>query len=159
MNNSNNSMTLQDEILYREIIEEEVDSQIIQQYDEIIQLNEINNGEMTIEDEILYGEMTNQDQILYREIIQEELDVVNGDIGQGPIEEVNNEDRYDYLYNEIIQFNENNAQGSMMMANNDCLMDFGGEEDEIDIKIIEDYNRIIQADAELAQVWPKMRLI
>ena len=152
-------MTLQDEILYREIIEEEVDGQIIQQYDEIIQLNEINNGEMTIEDEILYGEMTNQDQILYREIIQEELDVVNGDIGQGPIEEVNNEDRYDYLYNEIIQFNENNAQGSMMMANNDCLMDFGGEEDEIDIKIIEDYNRIIQADAELAQVWPKMRLI
>ena len=154
----NNSMTLQDEILYREIIEEEVDAQIIQQYDEIIQLNEINNGEMTIEDEILYGEMTNQDQILYREIIEEELDVVNGDIGQGPIEEVNNEDRYDYLYNEIIQFNENNAQGSMMMANNDCLMDFGGEEDEIDIKIIEDYNRIIQADAELAQVWPKMRL-
>ena len=136
-------MTLQDEILYREIIEEEVDSQIIQQYDEIIQLNEINNGEMTIEDEILYGEMTNQDQILYREIIQEELDVVNGDIGQGPIEEVNNEDRYDYLYNEIIQFNENNAQGSMMMANNDCLMDFGGAEDEIDIKIIEEYNRII----------------
>ena len=152
-------MTLQDEILYREIIEEEVDAQIIQQYDEIIQLNEINNGEMTIEDEILYGEMTNQDQILYREIIQEELDVVNGDIGQGPIEEVNNEDRYDYLYNEIIQFNVNNAQGSMMMANNDCLMDFGGEEDEIDIKIIEDYNRIIQADPELAQVWPKMRLI
>ena len=152
-------MTLQDEILYREIIEEEVDAQIIQQYDEIIQLNEINNGEMTIEDEILYGEMTNQDQILYREIIQEELDVVNGDIGQGPIEEVKNEDRYDYLYNEIIQFNVNNAQGSMMMANNDCLMDFGGEEDEIDIKIIEDYNRIIQADPELAQVWPKMRLI
>ena len=152
-------MTLQDEILYREIIEEEVDAQIIQQYDEIIQLNEINNGEMTIEDEILYGEMTNQDQILYREIIEEELDVVNGDIGQGPIEEVNNEDRYDYLYNEIIQFNVNNAQGSMMMANNDCLMDFGGAEDEIDIKIIEEYNRIIQADAELAQVWPKMRLI
>ena len=125
-------MTLQDEILYREIIEEEVDAQIIQQYDEIIQLNEINNGEMTIEDEILY-----------REIIEEELNVVNGDIGQGPIEEVNNEDRYDYLYNEIIQFNVNNAQGSMMMANNDCLMDFGGAEDEIDIKIIEEYNRLI----------------
>ena len=89
-----------------------------------------------------------ENEILYNEIIQ----------SQGPIKEVNNEDCYDYLYNEIIQFNGNNAQGSMMMANNDCLMDFGGAEDEIDIKIIEDYNRIIQADAELAQVWPKMRL-
>ena len=132
-------MTLQDEILYREIIEEEVDAQIIQQYDEIIQLNEINNGEMTIEDEILYGEMTNQDQILYREIIEEELNVVNGDIGQGPIKEVNNEDCYDYLYNEIIQFNE-----SIMMENkqDDRLIVFDNAEDE-DVKIIQDYNKMI----------------
>ena len=128
MNNSkteitNGEMTVQDEILYREILEEEVvDDQIIQTYDEIFQLN-----------------------------------VVNGDIGQGPIKEVNkevkeikNEDCYEMhngeffkidpvqneiLYNEIIQSYNGNI--------NDWLMDFGDAEDEIDIKIIEEYNRLI----------------
>ena len=50
------------------------------------------------------------------------------------------------LYKEIIQsYNGNIAQGSIMMANkqDDRLMDFGDAEDEIDVKIIQDYNRLI----------------
>ena len=112
---------------------------------------EINNGQWTVEDEIQYREILEEED----EILQ--LNVVNGDMAQGPMKEVNkevkeikNEDCYEMhngeffkihpveneiLYNEIIQSYNGNI--------NDWLMDFGDAEDEIDIKIIEEYNRII----------------
>ena len=121
---------------------------------------EINNGQWTVQDEIQYREILEEED----EILQ--LNVVNG--AQGPIKEVNkevkeikNEDCYEMhngeffkidpveneiLYKEIIQsYNGNIAQGSIMMANkqDDRLMDFGDAEDEIDVKIIQDYNRLI----------------
>ena len=67
---------------------------------------EINNGQWTVEDEIQY-----------REILEEE--------------------------DEILQLNV--VQGSIMMANKQeyRLMDFGDAEDEIDVKIIQDYNKMI----------------
>ena len=116
MNNSkteiNNGWTVQDEILYREIIEEEVvHGQIIQTYDEILQLNEINNGEMTVQDEILFREIL-EEEVVDDQIIQTYDEILQLNVAQGPIKEVNkevkeikNEDCYDYLYNEIMMAN------------------------------------------------------
>ena len=53
---------------------------------------EINNGQWTVEDEIQYREILEEED----EILQ--LNVVNGDMAQGPIKEVNkevNEDCYE----------------------------------------------------------------
>ena len=148
MNNSkteiNNGWTVQDEILYREIIEEEVvHGQIIQTYDEILQLNVINNGVMTVEDEILFREIL-EEEVVDDQIIQTYDEILQLNVAQGPIKEVNkevkeikNEDCYDYLYNEIMMANKSSNK------QDDWLMDFGDAEDEIDIKIIEDYNRLI----------------
>ena len=134
---NNGQWTVEDEIQYREILEEE---------DEILQINvnddmaqgaaEVNKEVKEIKNEDCYelhsGEFFKIDvenEILYNEIIQ----------SQGPIKEVNNEDCYYYLYNEIIQFNE-----SIMMKNEqDRLFVCVDAEDEIDVKIIQDYNKMI----------------
>ena len=133
MNNSkteiNNGWTVQDEILYRDILEEEVvHGQKIQTYDEIPQLNVAQRPIKEVNKEV--KEIKNQDC----------FEMHNGEFFK--IDPVENE----ILYKEIIQsYNGNIAQGSIMMANkqDDRLMDFGDAEDEIDVKIIQDYNRLI----------------
>ena len=106
---------------------------------------EINNGQWTVEDEIQYREILEEED----EILQ--LNVVNGDMAQGPMKEVNkevkeikNQDCYDYLYNEIMMTNKSMMANKSSNKQHDwALMDFDNAEDETDIKIIQTYNRLI----------------
>ena len=98
---------------------------------------EINNGQWTVEDEIQY-----------REILEEEDEILQLKVVQGSIMMANKQeyrlmdfgDAEDEIDVKIIQ-----DYNKMMMANKQeyRLMDFGDAEDEIDVKIIQDYNKMI----------------